>query len=1156
MWKLLQDPCFGNDNTVTNCTSSLLIPASLTLSAAVKSYMRQPKCTSDLIWYQETINPSGLSSATTTLTDTKAPQTVQWNWGATSTYPPGLKTIVQAAPALRSECCGKCQIYGPNVDVFYWPEPGSDKSCLSVIGDRVNPLGEGASTDGQGNVWWGTVTNPYDIYVGTHTTARIVTINGITLKQNLVNPWSDGTGTDMPSVTTTRPIDKTQTQDTSIITPAPRTARARARLIKRSLPDINGTSPGNGSLPDSIAISNGFTFTSPSIYVAFTDLKASDQCGFRGIGTIHSTMLAFTPGELSTIEGALLGAHYSSPGPSATKVFNFADLPCPPRSVMEANWYKPAPGEPYRPLIALPSKVLSLDPSWADCTDAFYFTGLDPPRTLQAGRRMGPGSGAGSQSADPGQSVPAQAPNTGPAFNPALPTDAPGCQPNCASPSFIFVHAPAVLVPASILAPIQSPATPVANGAAPGPIIAPTIQDPPPVATNLPPGFHFGAGQHQADPNSIDPAAASQLHQALSPAVNSAYSDSQPQSQPHPVDTNTLEKPPQSNQSPDQVPGQMSDASQPAPQPPNIVLGGSTYQVPAISSQPAPTVHGNPITNLPDGRKQVAGQDLAPGGPPAIVGASTVQVDQQGNLVVNGNAYGPRPTAATATTLGHTIVNNGPSGVQVDGVNLPTGSAAPALIGGTSVQINQNGSPIIDGQYYPQLPKSGSTQVAGHTFVNSGNGYSVDGQQVDKGAAPVTIGGTPAHIVDTRPANSNSLPDIKLPASVPSALTTLPGGQTVESNNGGYQIQGHVLSQGGQPVVISGSTYSLGPSNSVHVNDQAYSLPEITSVASTTIAGQAVVPFSNGISIDGKTLHLGDAPITISNSIPVSLGSSALVIGSSTVSVNQQASPILSTVNAAGHILTEIPNNAGYAINGATLSPGRPAVTISGTAYSLAPSGSALVVGTSTIPLATTPSNSANGAQNGTLTAAGETFIPLGASAISISGTTLSVGGPAITDSNGSAISLATGGIVVGSSTFAFAAPATPTASTPVQPVATTTPASPPSGPAAAGPTPTTLTTDGQVLTVQSGGKVVVAGTTLSAGGPAATISGTPVSVGPGDVVIGGSTVSLQGPGATATGVPGSSAATRVLCGWCWSDAGAAGMVMVSLLLAVVREMG
>lgn len=74
-----------------------------------------------------------------------------------------------------------------------------------------------------------------------------------------------------------------------------------------------------------------FFSTSPSIYVGFSTMYAVDRCG--AIGTlIPYTMLAFAPEELSTIE---LPAWDRGNIPSgATKSFNFADLPCPPQSVM------------------------------------------------------------------------------------------------------------------------------------------------------------------------------------------------------------------------------------------------------------------------------------------------------------------------------------------------------------------------------------------------------------------------------------------------------------------------------------------------------------------------------------------------------------------------------------------------------------------------------------------------------------------------------------------------------------------------------------------------------------------------------------------------------------------------------------------------------
>lgn len=55
----------------------------------------------------------------------------------------------------------------------------------------------------------------------------------------------------------------------------------------------------------------GFTFVSPSVYVAFQSLYATDFCGTFG-SVVTETTLAFAPSELSTD----MAYHYSSPTPT------------------------------------------------------------------------------------------------------------------------------------------------------------------------------------------------------------------------------------------------------------------------------------------------------------------------------------------------------------------------------------------------------------------------------------------------------------------------------------------------------------------------------------------------------------------------------------------------------------------------------------------------------------------------------------------------------------------------------------------------------------------------------------------------------------------------------------------------------------------------
>ena len=52
-------------------------------------------------------------------------------------------------------CCEVCQITGGKVDVYYWPDPEADTSCLSIVGSDI-PIDYGATKDFL--TWWGCVT--------------------------------------------------------------------------------------------------------------------------------------------------------------------------------------------------------------------------------------------------------------------------------------------------------------------------------------------------------------------------------------------------------------------------------------------------------------------------------------------------------------------------------------------------------------------------------------------------------------------------------------------------------------------------------------------------------------------------------------------------------------------------------------------------------------------------------------------------------------------------------------------------------------------------------------------------------------------------------------------------------------------------------------
>ncbi|KAI9879851.1 MAG: hypothetical protein M1830_006874, partial [Pleopsidium flavum] len=121
-----------------------------------------------------------------------------------------------------------------------------------------------------------------------------------------------------------------------------------------------------------------------------------------------SVTLAFDPGEVSTLVG--VPVH----GGGRPESFNFADLPCPPQSLMDVqNADRGAYILPilpyYAPIIAAPSKLLNLDPGWKDCAQN-QFIAFDPPKALTPVAALDPGMTTTNPIMDPTPAAPNSAP--------------------------------------------------------------------------------------------------------------------------------------------------------------------------------------------------------------------------------------------------------------------------------------------------------------------------------------------------------------------------------------------------------------------------------------------------------------------------------------------------------------------------------------------------------------------------------------------------------------------------------------------------------------------------------------------------------------------------------------------------------------------------
>lgn len=219
---LLCNSCFQQRFVNQSDCDTYNSPERLSELQKIKDWMRSPKCVSAADdWIAKTGYSWGYYFGT--MNQSKAEL---------------IKEIGYSSVALPS-CCGSCVTYAANVDLFYWPEPDSNTSCLSIIGDSVRPVDYGATIEGAATYWGCTVSTI------TLTTAQITTIGSLTVKVSSFSPWSsspcdeDGAGSQSPNESSPSTYASVHRRAHSLIVPTPTTK-------------VDG-------LPISTVVSGGFT---------------------------------------------------------------------------------------------------------------------------------------------------------------------------------------------------------------------------------------------------------------------------------------------------------------------------------------------------------------------------------------------------------------------------------------------------------------------------------------------------------------------------------------------------------------------------------------------------------------------------------------------------------------------------------------------------------------------------------------------------------------------------------------------------------------------------------------------------------------------------------------------------------------------------------
>ncbi|MCJ1245697.1 hypothetical protein MMC30_002901 [Trapelia coarctata] len=453
---------------------------------------------------------------------------------------------------------------------------------------------------------------------------------------------------------------------------------------------------------------NGFTFTSPSLYLGFTALSARDACGPIGSAIVNTT-LGFNPDQISTI------AYGTSGTPTATLPLTVSDLyrNCSGKFWAYLPYNEAGPegvADPCYPYIAFPTGVEALQPAWGGCTEAVYNGFYDPPYVLSKVSAMDPPSSPAQVQAkttpqvDPGVAsrtymlTPVSDMNPPSSLAKEQQSTAPRAQPASTVKPAIVSSTAEKVTPIQTVVPVPLPLIPVSLPSVPA---DPTIKAPRPPSPVQDPGNL---------PQSPSADGYTPLRSFNSIASNLAATENNDPQAP-------------------------SGGGDPA---------GRTTPTP---QQPVMTFAGQVITANPTGFT-VGTAAVIPNGPAVTVSGVVLSMGSSGVLQLGSSTIlipSPQATAnsvvVTANGVAYTATPTGPNFI-IAGQTLSVGGPA-ATISGTPVSLAPGG--LVVGT--ATVPISRAPQVItlnGQIITaNSASDYFYGGQTLVPGGAAITVSGTP-----------------------------------------------------------------------------------------------------------------------------------------------------------------------------------------------------------------------------------------------------------------------------------------------------------------------------------------------------------------------------------------------------------------------------
>ena len=465
--------------------------------------------------------------------------------------------------------------------------------------------------------------------------------------------------------------------------------------------------------------------------------------------------------------------------------------------VQEANWYKPEPGEPYRPLIAMPSQLKQRIPWFSFCEN--LFTAYDPPKALRSAPALAP---VITPDSDPQTQKPTAAPSH---------TIDPGARKTAASRLSINV-----------------------------PLAAPSAQETPSLPTVVDPesnsdprkGTVVGqSGDVTGEPGKKgDPNVPGLPLQSVA-AVNSNQDPNQKASS---IVQNEPQQPDNGDPAGNE-PGNTAFGASQITNPETATIAGTPEGTKSASKEPdqlpqpiLTTIAGHAITAQPTA-VAIAGTTTNPGDPAATIGGTEIALNNAGSLILNSKtiplAPGPPAPATLTTVIANQPIIANPTAIAVAGTTLKPGDPA-TTIDGTRVALNTAGSLILGSKIIPlvsdpALPETFTTTIADQALTANPTAIAVAGTTLRQGNPAITVDGIPVALdAAGRYFRLGSKTVSFATAQSATPLVTAIAGQTITAVPSGISIAGTTLKKGDAGFDVNGTVISLDTAGHFVVGSQ------------------------------------------------------------------------------------------------------------------------------------------------------------------------------------------------------------------------------------------------------------------------------------------------------------------------------------------------